>query len=370
MPPINLLIKPASGSCNMRCRYCFYMDETSKREEENYGMMSLETLETIIQKALAETEGALDIGFQGGEPTLRGLDFYRKLIEIEKKHNTRGIRISHAIQTNGYLIDDEWAEFFAENHFLVGLSMDGNKDIHDANRLDAAGKGTHSRVLRAAQILTRHKAEFNILVVVTRELARSIGKAYGYFSKQGFNFQQYIACLDPLYEQEGQQTYSLTPEMYGQFLCDLFDLWYQDLEKGKFVYIGYFINLINMLRGGRPQTCGMSGSCSRQHVIEADGSVYPCDFYVLDEYRIGNLNTDSFEKINQNRDALGFIPLSREIDEACKHCQWGPICRGGCRRNREPLVDGRLSHNYYCKSYQMFFNYAMPRLSALARSRS
>ena len=168
MPPINLLIKPASGSCNMRCRYCFYMDETSKREEENYGMMSLETLETIIRKALAETEGALDIGFQGGEPTLRGLDFYRKLIEIEKKHNSRGIRISPAIQTNGYLIDDEWAEFFAENHFLVGLSMDGHKDIHDANRLDATGKGTHSRVVRAAQILTRHKAEFNILVVVTR----------------------------------------------------------------------------------------------------------------------------------------------------------------------------------------------------------
>ena len=249
MPPINLLIKPASGSCNMRCRYCFYMDETSKREEENYGMMSLDTLETIIQKALAETESVLDIGFQGGEPTLRGLDFYRKLIEIEKKHNTRGIRISHAIQTNGYLIDDEWAEFFAENNFLVGLSMDGHKDIHDTNRLDAAGKGTHSRVLRAAQILKRHKAEFNILVVVTRELARSIGKAYGYFGKQGFNYQQYIACLDPLYEQEGQQTYSLTPELYGQFLCDLFDLWYRDLEKGSTSIVNSHISKIASITG-------------------------------------------------------------------------------------------------------------------------
>lgn len=367
MPPINLLIKPASGSCNMRCRYCFYMDETSKREEENYGMMSHETLEIILQKALAETEHTLDIGFQGGEPTLAGLEFYQTLIELEKKHNHRNIQIHHAIQTNGYLINDDWAEFFAQNQFLVGLSMDGHKDLHDLYRLDAAGKGTHSRVLHAAQILKRHRAEFNILIVVTKELAKSIGKAYGFFSKQGFNYQQYIACLDPLYEQEGQQNYSLTPRLYGQFLCDLFDLWYQDLSKGNWVYIGYFINLINMLRGGQPQTCGMSGSCSHQHVVEADGRVYPCDFYMLDEYCIGNLRTNSFAEISANRDRLGFIPLSRQIDPACQSCPYAFICRGGCRRNREPVVDGHLSRNYYCESYQMFFKYAMPRLQALAK---
>ena len=362
MPPINLLIKPASGSCNMRCRYCFYMDETSKREEENYGMMSLETLETIIQKALAETEGVLDIGFQGGEPTLRGLDFYRKLIEIEKRHNTKGIRINHAIQTNGYMIDDEWAEFFAENHFLVGLSMDGNKDIHDTNRLDAAGKGTHSRVVRAAQILTRHKAEFNILVVVTRELARSIGKAYGYFGKQGYNYQQYIACLDPLYEQEGQQTYSLTPEMYGQFLCDLFDLWYQDLEKGKFVYIGYFINLINMLRGGRPQTCCMSGSCSRQHVIEADGSVYPCDFYVTPEWKMGNLHDKSLAELQSSDVAVRFIEDSKAHPDECKSCRWYGFCGSGCRRLRNGV-----GVNSFCEAYKMLFEHAHERIFYLAR---
>ena len=161
----------------MRCRYCFYLDEAAKREEANYGRMSLETLETIVQKALAQAEGALDIGFQGGEPTLAGLDFYKNLIEIEKRHNHKNLPIHHAIQTNGLAIDSEWAAFLAENQFLVGLSLDGHKDIHDQHRLDISGKGTHTRVIRAAQTLRRAGAEFNILVVVTRQLAKSIGKA-------------------------------------------------------------------------------------------------------------------------------------------------------------------------------------------------
>lgn len=366
MPAINLLIKPASSTCNMRCRYCFYLDEAAKREEASYGRMSLETLETIVQKALAQAEGALDIGFQGGEPTLAGLDFYKNLIEIEKRHNHKNLPIHHAIQTNGLAIDSEWAAFLAENQFLVGLSLDGHKDIHDQHRLDISGKGTHTRVIRAAQTLRRAGAEFNILVVVTRQLAKSIGKAYGYFARQGFTYQQYIPCLDPLGEAPGGHDYSLTPELYGQFLCDLFDLWYRDLQQGKWVYIGYFVNLINMLRGGAPGTCGMAGSCSHQYVVEADGSVYPCDFYMLDEYRLGNLQTNSFAQIEEQRERLQFIPRSREMDKACRACPYGPICRGGCRRNRETAGGGALTLNYFCQSFQMFFQYTLPRLQALA----
>ena len=153
MPALNLLIKPSSGACNLRCRYCFYHDEQANRETFSYGFMSEETLEILIKKALEYAGGFCSFGFQGGEPTLRGLDFYRKAVELQKKYNARHVEIANSIQTNGMGIDGEWAEFLHENRFLVGLSLDGVKDVHDQNRLDPEGGGTFNRVLRAAQKL-------------------------------------------------------------------------------------------------------------------------------------------------------------------------------------------------------------------------
>ena len=217
MGPLTLLIKPASGSCNMRCKYCFYADEAENREVASYGMMSDATLEAVVRFGLENARGACTFAFQGGEPTLAGLDFYRRLVAMQRAHNTRGLRVYNTIQTNGYLIDREWADFLARERFLTGLSLDGGKDVHDLYRVDARGEGTFARVMRAAQTLAAAGAEFNILTVVTAQTARSIGKIYGFFKRNHFRYQQYIACLDPIGAVRGGMPYSLTPNCTANF---------------------------------------------------------------------------------------------------------------------------------------------------------
>ena len=366
MPPLHLLIKPASGNCNLRCRYCFYEDVTENREIKSFGMMTPATLEAVLAKALEGASRGCTIAFQGGEPTLVGLEFYRQAVKLVERYNRKGLQIYYAIQTNGMVLDDEWCAFFARHRFLVGLSLDGIKDTHDANRVDALGKGTFAAVMHAAQLLQRHKVEFNILTVVTAQTAGRIGRIYGFYKKNGFLYQQYIPCLDPFGEPRGGRSYSLTPPVYGQFLKNLFDLWYADLMRGEPVSIRWFDNLVGMCRGYPPESCGMAGICSRQLVVEADGSVYPCDFYVLDELRLGNLVSDSLQELEAQRDALGFVELSRQIDKRCAACRHFPLCRGGCRRDREPMLDKTLPLNYYCESFATFFDYATPRLQFLA----
>ena len=200
MPPIHILMKPASGLCNMRCRYCFYADEMDNRSRASYGFMSRETLENVIRSLLEFAEGECTVAFQGGEPTLAGLDFYRECLELEKKYNRKNVRISHALQTNGFLLDEHWCAFLAENHFLVGLSVDGIKATHDAFRRDAEGKETYFHTLKAADMLKKAGAEFNVLTVVNGKTAPKIGRIYENYRKLGFSWQQYIACLDPVWE--------------------------------------------------------------------------------------------------------------------------------------------------------------------------
>ena len=367
MPPIHLLMKPSSGACNLRCRYCFYHDEMEKREQASFGFMTEQTLENVLRKALERAEGQCTIAYQGGEPTLIGLDFFRKSVELQKKYGRKGLKIHNAIQTNGYALNEEWAQFLAENHFLVGLSMDGTKETHDRYRLNPAGEGTFREVQRTARLFDRFKVEYNILTVVNAQTAKKIQSIYTFYKKNGFHYLQFIPCLDPLEEAPGSREYSFTPKAYGEFLCRLFDLWYADLMAGEEMSIRQFDNYVQMLLGYPPESCGMSGVCSFQNVVEADGGVYPCDFYVLDEYCLGNLNTCGFEEIEKRRTELGFVEESRAIDPGCRSCRWLPICRGGCRRYREPRDEnGQLRRNYFCESYDRFFAYALPRLQGIA----
>ena len=363
MPALSLLIKPASGNCNMRCRYCFYADELDNREIRSYGKMSLDTMHTIVDKAMEYGDYECTIAFQGGEPTLAGLDFYRDLVAYVTAHeNLKKLKIHYALQTNGYLINEEWAEFLGKNHFLVGVSLDGLKEIHDRYRLDAAGKGTYQRVISAIRLLEKHQVEYNILTVVTAATARNGQKIYNYFKKNHFGYQQYIECLDPIGEEPGQHEYSLTPEKYGEFLKSMFDAWYLDMRSGTYVYNRYFENLMMIMAGQQPESCNMRGVCGKQWVFEADGSVYPCDFYALDQWRLGNIQENSFEEMDEKRDELGFIQWSMRQQEDCQKCRWFGLCRNGCRRNREPVTAEHTNRNYFCKSYQMFFEYAYPRL--------
>lgn len=363
---MNLLIKPASGMCNMRCKYCFYADEMAQRETKSYGIMSLETLEEVVKRAIEYSERDRFVGFmfQGGEPTLAGLDFYRALVGYVKKYNTCGLRVDFGLQTNGYAINDEWAEFLAQNKFLVGLSLDGTKEVHNLNRIDAAGKPTFGKVMHAAELFKKYGVTFNTVTVVTEKTARSITSIYNFLKQNTLTWQQYIPCLDPLGCYEGKY---LSTKRYGEFLCRLFDLWYADMAAGRYIYNRTFENYVGIIMGKHPEECGMCGFCTVQFVLEADGSVFPCDFYVLDKYKLGNFTTDSYEDIMKKADELGFVEESKNISDECKKCKWVALCRGGCRRYCEPFVDGTPSLNRFCEAYKMFFEHSADRMIELAK---
>ncbi|MCI8517928.1 MAG: anaerobic sulfatase maturase [Hungatella sp.] len=368
MPQLTILIKPASGNCNMRCRYCFYADEQEHREVSSHGIMKRDTMHAIVDRALEFADGICTIAFQGGEPTLAGLDFYRDLAEyIGGRPNPKKIRFHFAIQTNGYCVDEEWARFWAENRYLVGVSLDGPKDLHDRYRKDAAGKGTFNRIMASIRLLERYHVDYNILTVVTAATARNGQKLYNFFRKNNMHYQQYIECLDPIGEVPGGQEYSLTPEKYEAFLKGLFDAWYLDAKQGHPAYNRYFENLLMIIDGQVPESCNMRGVCGNQWVIEADGSTYPCDFYALDQWLLGNIKEDSFEKMDERREELGFVTWSARVHEDCRDCKWFGLCRGGCRRNREPVTCDSTGRNYFCSAYKGFFEYAYPRLAEVYR---
>ena len=361
MPPLSILVKPASSACNLRCAYCFYADEASNRAVPSYGRMSPQVVRALLEQTAGTAEGGVSFLFQGGEPTLAGLDFYRDFTAQAGELLPKGLRVQYAIQTNGIVLDETWCRFLKERQFLVGLSLDGNRACHDRFRRDGAGKGTYDRVLRAARLLEQAGVEYNVLTVVTGYLAKHIQSVFGTLCKGGFRFQQYIPCLDPLGEDRGGQGYSLSPEEYGAFLKNLFDLWYRELEQGRYWSIRYFDNLVWMLGGRDPEQCSMGGRCGLQYLVEADGSVYPCDFYGLDQYRLGNLLEHDWAQLDRTREALGFVEASRRVPEDCRRCAWYALCRNGCRRDRLEEPDG-LGRNYYCQAYAQFFAYALPRL--------
>jgi uncharacterized protein len=365
---LSMLIKPASGHCNLRCAYCFYSDVTEKRMEKNKDFMSYDLLETLVEKAFSETREFVSFGFQGGEPTLVGLDFFRRLIELEAKYNSNKIKTAHTLQTNGLTLNGEWADFLRENNFLVGLSVDSAKEIHDNLRRDPKGEGTHSRSMEAAKLLEKHKTEFNILSVVTRNLASKPDKAYNFYKRHNFRYIQFIPCLDGLGEEHGAHRHSLDADVYGHFLCRVFDLWYDDFIKGEYYSIRAFDNYVQMLMGKPPENCAMSGVCNAYALVEADGSVYPCDFYAADDYYLGNIQTNSFNEMLRGQKAKNFIDPSTQVDELCRTCEYFYICRGGCRRDREPIKNGKLQLNHYCEAYKKFFKHALPRMKAVASS--
>lgn len=354
-----VMIKPASGQCNLRCKYCFYQDETSLRDTPSYGNMTEKTLTNVIRKACSTGEKEFTFVFQGGEPTLRGLDFFKKVVELQNPYKEKGMTFFNTIQTNGLLIDEDWADFLAENQFLVGLSLDGTKAINDSLRIDAAGNGSYDRIKKTADLFTKKNVDFNIVTVISNEVAKNAKEIYREYLANGWTYLQFIPCLDPYEEKPGGHEHSLTPAGYGQFLCDLFDEWYTDVMKGDIIFIRYFENILGMLLGYPPESCGVCGTCAREYIVEADGSVFPCDFYVLDGYEIGNLNKDDFYKLANNERKLGFLERSLAKPEECIACQYRMLCNGGCIRNRD--YAGNIGSNYFCESFKQFFAYSLPR---------
>lgn len=362
MPPLTIMVKPVSSSCNMRCRYCFYSDVASRRELASMGRMDEKTLDNLVRRALRYADGHVSFAFQGGEPTLAGLDFFKRLVELERMYNARGVSISNAVQTNGYALSDEMIDFFVKEHFLIGVSFDGVPEIHDALRLDAAGHGTSGRVHDTLRRLEEKHAEFNVLCVVNRYVAEKPDEVFAALSKYGYI--QYIACLDDF--DGSRRDYSLTPELYGEFLRRSFDMYYREYKAGRFVSVRNFDNYIGILAGRRPENCGMCGQCSVYYLVEADGGVYPCDFYVLDKWRLGSVNDSSFFALSKSPLSKQFVDASLYVSEKCRGCKWYSLCRGGCRRDREPFVDGHPGLNQWCSSFTALFEYAYPRMCEMA----
>lgn len=363
MRSVTFLIKPASSLCDMRCRYCFYHDISDIREVKSMGIMSEGTAAALIQKAFDAVGpgGFVQFTFQGGEPTLAGLGFFRFFLELEARYRTKDITVGHAIQTNGLHISEDWAAFFRQHDFLVGISIDGNQAIHDTYRVDTAHKGTWNRVVEALEILEKHGVETNILCVVSAVVAKNPQKVYSSLRKLGGHPLQFIPCLDPMEAQRGTEDYSLKPDAYGKFLCGLFDCWYRDWKSGNYVSIRTFDDYLRILMRMSPSTCAASGACGSYLVVEGDGSLYPCDFYVLDEWRIGNITEMNVREALTSPASARFVREGAQRPEDCRTCRYFPICRGGCRRDwTEPR------RNYYCTSFQTFFAYTLSRLQEMA----
>lgn len=273
--------------------------------------------------------------------------------------------ISIGFQTNGLALDPTWCSFFKEHGILVGISVDGTRALHDRYRVDAAGKGTFDRVVRATKLLERAQVDYNILTVVTGDVARRARAIYADYKRRGWRWQQYIPCLDPLDSQASEERWHLSAEAYGTFLTELFDCWYADLQHGEQPYIRQFDNWVGMLSGRAPEACDMRGQCSVQYGFEADGSCYPCDFYMLDEWCLGNALEQSFEDFDARRSELRFIEGSLVLPERCRHCRYERLCCGGCRRHRLES-EGQL--NRFCAGYQRFFDAHLPQMLAIAHA--
>ena len=354
----SIMLKPASGLCNMRCAYCFYADVAAHRETPSYGVMTDETARAVLQSAAGDLApgDTLTIAFQGGEPTLAGIDFYRRFFALTDAL-PRGLELQFAFQTNGLLLDEAWCDLFLQYHVLVGLSIDGSAALHNANRLDAAGKGTYARVLRVARLLRDRGVPFNVLTVLTGALARHPAAVWRWIEAEGFTHVQFIPCLDAL-DAEKASPYALTPTRFRDFYRGLFPLWQAAIRRGHYVSVKLFDDLVNLYLGHCATACGITGHCAEQCIVEANGDVFPCDFYVLDRYHMGSLLTHPLPDLLPN--AKPFLREGREYvtREPCAVCRYRSSCGGGCKR----MKDAVLFENGTCQYALLLFEILMPLL--------
>lgn len=367
MPAASILIKPTSANCNMNCSYWFYKCLSSNREQYSKGFMSEETLEELVRQAIAYADGSLTFAFQGGEPTLAGINFYKKALELQKKYNTKHLYIENTIQTNGLLIDDAWAKFLAENHFLVGLSLDGPRKLHDCYRKDTEGNGTFERLMETVNLFVRYRVDYNVVSVITNETAKKASFLYKFWKRNGFPFIQFIPCMDEEHRRipdAEKSCFAVEPVQYGRFLCEIFDLWYADFKQGTAMDIRMFSNLAQIAAGFQAEECGMNGCCNCYFAVEGDGSVYPCDFYCMDEWKLGTV-ADGFAFLFASDKSKEFMLTSHHVAEKCKICPYFTLCRGGCRRWRESLLNEKLPVNKLCPAYELFFAHAGGQISEL-----
>ena len=375
----SVLAKPSGPACNLRCTYCFYLEKKDLFGRTTATRMQEDTLETFVRDYIASQDAPeVTFGWQGGEPTLRGLDFFRRAVELQRIHGG-GRKISNALQTNGMLINAEWAEFLAANDFLVGISIDGPGDLHDAQRVDADGDGSLQRVLQGLEQLKAHGVEFNTLSVVSRRNVKHPLKVYRFLKDIGSRFIQFIPLVERMsssgalagppvrgtMRDEAVTKWSVGPVAYGDFLIAVFDEWVQR-DVGK-IFVQMFDNALASWAGVGATLCVFAETCGRQLVVEHDGSTYACDHYVYPEYRLGNIRSQSFAEMLESDAQHSFGAAKRDtLPAQCRTCQVRFACNGGCPRQRFlETATGEPGLNYLCAGYRKFFRHVDPSMRAM-----
>lgn len=367
----SIVVKPVGSACNLRCNYCYYID---KKISSQTKVMSDDMLESYIRQVINihGSEAEIEFAWHGGEPTIAGISFFQKAMLIQTKYASNR-RILNTLQTNGTLLNEEWCRFFADNDFRIGISIDGPQALHDPYRKDSMGKGSFHKVLNAIDLLQKHKVSYNTLTTVNAINAEHGLEVY-HFMRSISDYMQFlpvVECADhagrvalppgiysPNVTVPRQMAhFNVTAEAYGHFLCDVYDAW-RKLDRGK-----KFVQIIEASIGNlthRPAgLCVHESVCGHCAAIEQNGDVYRCDRYVFDEYRMGNIQDFSLDKLMETNRAFGEYKLE-SLPSKCLHCDVVELCWGGCPKDRiiERLTfQGIERHNYLCKGYQFFFRY-------------
>ena len=353
MEQFQLLIKPVSYNCNLRCNYCFYLRVEELYPQIKNPLMNEVVLEKLISQYLGYRFQESIFGWQGGEPTLAGLDFFEKVVNLQQKHGKSRQVVGNALQTNGILINDEWGRFFDKYKFLVGLSLDGPKSIHDKYRKSIGGKSVWKKVMNAADVMQKNQVEFNILCVISKANVNRAKEVFEFFLNNGFYYLQFIPALEE--DKNGKRaSFSINSSQYGKFLCQLFDLWKNYSDQ---VYIRLFNSLLAKRMGSLEGFCILDEKCANYLLIEHNGDVYPCDFFAKESFKLGNILEQDLAYLLDKRNKT-FGKLKPQLPNDCLTCKWLPNCHGGCIKDRIFADNPHPEKTYYCEGLKMFFEHS------------
>ncbi len=360
----SLLIKPVSALCNLDCAYCFYLErETDPYKDLPARLMPLETLERLVDTYLFYSYPASTFAFQGGEPTLAGVEFFERLVELQKRYGRPGQSVGNSLQTNAILIDERWCALFVEYRWLVGVSIDGPEPVHDLYRRNRAGHGSWTKVMAGIETLRKHKVDVNALCVLSQANAGQPREIYRFFRGLGIDYIQYIPLAE--FDKAGNPLpFTITPGQYGKFLCETFDAWWPDRRK---VRIRLFDNIAEALAGQRPGNCTMHTTCDSYAVVEYNGDVFPCDFFVEKRWKLGNVMVDSWPEIARSQRRRSFAVNKILPRSECEACQYQQVCRGGCPKLRQAPAGRFEDLDYFCQAYKMLYERCLDPLGREVR---
>jgi uncharacterized protein len=364
MKTLNFLIKPASHLCNLDCSYCFYK-KTAAIYPDAEPRMSVETAEVLMQKALGYGAGMNSFCWQGGEPTLLGVDFYRTVVELQKHFRQVDQNVENSLQTNGLLLDDAWCELLAQNHILVGLSLDGPVEIHDHYRTSSAGSGSFRKVLQKVNLFRKHRVEFNILALLTDANIGRPRELYAFFRTHDFNWLQFIPCFEHDPHTGDPMPYAINGADLGKFYRRLFDLWIQD--GFPYVSVRLFEDILLFLLDGVHASCCWNQHCDSYIVVEHNGDCFPCDFFVDPAWKLGNIHEDALESILSSPLRDQFAGLKADIPQDCRGCRWQAFCNADCTRYRRRAAGKYDRQSEFCAAWKTLLEHIEPHVPELAR---